>query len=426
MIQMGSNHSRNIGMKDPERLSNLRKFTDNYDWSGLKFPVAIKSIKDFEMNNDISINVLSVENKDIYICRKGIRSNRKVNSLLISEGGIWHYTAIKSLSRLLTSRNTKHKCKQHFCNNCLQSFTLESSRDEHEVYCEDNEAVRVEIPGKGSKIEFCDGQDQFKVPFIMYTDFEPIPEPIQDPNPAPTGSYKSEGTKHSPSGCCVYSKFAYGEVKDPLKLYRGKDCLEKFCDYIRQEAHRLYHMFPEKPMDPLTLKQWKKYNKASRCHICFKQIGDSKKGPKVRDHCHYTGRYRGPAHRNCNLMYRIPSYIPVVFHNLSGYDAHLFIRELGRYSRDTMKVIAKNKEDYISLSVEVAVDKYVDKLGNEKEKLIEFRFIDSFKLMASSLDSLTRNLVGGGHKMFGFENCSEQQYELLTRKRVYPYEHMTS
>ena len=176
----------------------------------------------------------------------------------------------------------------------------------------------------------------------------------------------------------------------------------------------LYHTFPEKPMDPLTRKQWKKYNKASRCHICFKQFGDSKKGPKVRDHCHYTGRYR------------IPSYIPVVFHNLSEYNAHLFIKELGKNSRD-MEVIAKNKEDYISFSVEVAVDKYVDKEGNEKEKLIELRFIDSFKFMASSLDSLTRNLVGGkGEKLFGFENYSELQYELLTRKGVYPYEYMSS
>ena len=69
-----------------------------------------------------------------------------------------------------------------------------------------------------------------------------------------------------------------------------------------------------------------------------------------------------------------------------------------------MEVIAKNKEDYISFSVKVAVDKYVDKLGNEKEKLIELKFIDSFKFMASSLDSLTRNLVKGGNKMFGFEN----------------------
>ena len=91
-------------------------------------------------------------------------------------------------------------------------------------------------------------------------------------------------------------------------------------------------------------------------------------------------------------MYRIPSYIPVVFHNLLGCNAHLFISGLGRHSRDTMEFIAKNKEDYISFSVEVAVDKYVDKLGNEKDKLIEPRFIDSFKFMATSLDSLTRSL----------------------------------
>ena len=185
------------------------------------------------------------------------------------------YTAIKSLSRLLSRSNSKHHGKQYFCTDCLQSLTLESSRDEHQVYCENNEAVTVEMPRKGSTVKFCDGQNQFKDPFIMYADFESILEPIQDPNPEPTGPYILKVAKHSPSGWCVYSKFSYGEVKDPLRLYRGKDCLEKFCDCIRQEANRLYHMFPEKPMDPLTKKQWKKYNKASRCHICFKRFCDA-------------------------------------------------------------------------------------------------------------------------------------------------------
>ena len=133
------------------------------------------------MNNGISINILSVENKEIYICRKGIRGNREINLLLISEGGICHYVAIKSLSRLLSRSNSKHHGKQHFCTNCLQSFTLESSRDEHQVYCENNEAVRVEMPQKGSTVEFCDGQNQFKVPFMMCADFELILEPIQGP-----------------------------------------------------------------------------------------------------------------------------------------------------------------------------------------------------------------------------------------------------
>ena len=120
-------------------------------------------------------------------------------------------------------------------------------------------------------------------------------------------------------------------------------------------------MFPKLPMDPLTKKQWKKYKRSTKCHICYKPF--TLKDPKVRDHC--------------NLRYKIPSYIPVVFHNLSGYDAHLFIRELGAHASD-MEVIAKNKEDYISFSIKVPVDSYIDKNGEEKDKLIELRVIDNF------------------------------------------------
>ena len=94
--------------------------------------------------------------------------------MLISEGNKWHYSAIKSLSRLFSSSNSKHKGKQYFCNNWLQGFTQELSRDGHYSYCIDNETVRVEMPGKGSTVEFYDGQNQFKVPFMMYADFESI------------------------------------------------------------------------------------------------------------------------------------------------------------------------------------------------------------------------------------------------------------
>ena len=162
-----------------------------------------------------------------------------------SRDSIQHYTAIKSLGRLLTSRTTKHKCKQHFCMNRSQGFTLESSRDEHYAYCVDKETVRVEMPKLGSVVEFYDGQNQLKVPFMMYVDFEAILEPMQGSIPDLKGPYTKDISQHIPSGFCVYSKFVYGEVQNPLKLYRGKNCVGKFCDYIRREAHRLYHMFPE-------------------------------------------------------------------------------------------------------------------------------------------------------------------------------------
>ena len=98
---------------------------------------------------------------------------------------------------------------------------------------------------------------------------------------------------------------------------------------------------------------------------------------------------------------------------------------MGKESRD-IEVIAKNKKDYITFSVNVVVDKYIDKEGNEKDKTIELRFIDSFKFMASSLDSLMNNLVRGGQKLIGFKDYSESQYELLVRKGIYPYEYMSS
>ena len=143
-------------------------------------------------------------------------------------------------------------------------------------------------------------------------------------------------------------------------------------------------------MKPLTKSQIKEYKRASKCHICFKPFSEKKR--RVRDHCHYSGLYRGAAHSSCNLKYKIPKYIPVVFHNLAGYDAHLFIRELAKHVTG-MGVIAKNTEDYISFSIKVEVDKYIDKDSNERIKEMELRFIDSIKFMSSSLDSLVNNLA---------------------------------
>ena len=79
----------NAGMKDPQCVSNLRKFMDNYDWSGLEFPVSIKDIGKFETRNDISVNVLAVEGRDIYIHRKGwSMMDQEINLLMVSEDGI--------------------------------------------------------------------------------------------------------------------------------------------------------------------------------------------------------------------------------------------------------------------------------------------------------------------------------------------------
>ena len=103
----------------------------------------------------------------------------------------------------------------------------------------------------------------------------------------------------------------------------------------------------------------------------------------------------------------------------------MFIKELAKHG-SKMGVIAKNTEDYISFSVNIEVDKYIDKNGEEGSKEITLRFIDSIKFMNSSLDSLVNNLARGGGEFFGFENYSNHQRKLLIRKGIYPYEYMDS
>ena len=219
-----------------ERISKLKKFKKDLDWSGMKFPISVKDIKGFEIKNRISINLLAIEDKEIYICRKGGNYNHSINLMIINN----HCIAINFLSRLLASENSKQKGKEYFCTNCLQGFHQKIPRDEHMRYCSDNESIKVEMPNKKLIVEFCDGQYQFKVPFIMYADFESLLEPIQEPSKSPSRPWTTVTNSHIPSSWCIYSVFTYGKVQNPLILYHGKDCVKKFCNHIIGKAHRLY------------------------------------------------------------------------------------------------------------------------------------------------------------------------------------------
>ena len=109
---------------------------------------------------------------------------------------------------------------------------------------------------------------------------------------------------------------------------------------------------------------------------------------RVRDHCQLTGKFRGAAHNDCNLNYKVPKFIPIVLHNLSGYDSHLFIKRLaGTNASEKINCIPKTDEKYISFSKEIIVGTHEDQEGKQVQVKRELRFIDSFKFMASSLDS---------------------------------------
>ena len=147
-------------------------------------------------------------------------------------------------------------------------------------------------------LKFDDGQYQFKVPFMLYSDFESILKPVdkryRDKMNAMKAGRKGKALHterisiHVQSGWCVHSTFAYGDVPNPLKMYRGKDCVEKFVEYIEEEVRRLYATFPRQPMTRLTDVLKREHEAAEKCHICLKEFNDPR-NRKVRHHCHYTG-----------------------------------------------------------------------------------------------------------------------------------------
>ena len=144
-----------------------------------------------------------------------------------------------------------------------------------------------------------------------------------------------------------------------------------------------------KPTDPLTEEEKESYENQKLCHICEKDFftdNNNKEMRKVRDHCHYTGKYRGGAHSKCNLNYKVVKDIPVFFHNGSVYDYHLIIKYLARKFKGNFECLGENTEKYISFTVPFK------KVINDTETKYRIKISDSCRFMQDSLSNLVDNL----------------------------------
>ena len=207
------------------------------------------------------------------------------------------------------------------------------------------------MPKKETIAKFKNHLKSEKVPTIIYADFECLNKSIQTCVPDPESSYTKQYQKHEPISFYYYIKHINKEF--PLRKYIGENAAEVFVKMLEEDIK----MINDIPMKNMIFgeKERKQYEKENICWICKKEFDDisnengDKKYKKVRDHCHFTGKYRGAAPNICNLKYRKPNFTPVVFHNLSGYDGHLFIKHLG-FSEGDIDCIPNNEEKYISFS----------------------------------------------------------------------------
>ena len=132
-----------------------------------------------------------------------------------------------------------------------------------------------------------------------------------------------------------------------------------FCKDLRNQAMKVIN-YKKKEMISLTDEETKSYEKQKVSYICEKEFSTDKndedtlkKKHEIRDHCHYTGKLRGAAHNTCNLRYKIPKEIPVVFHNDSTYDYHFIIKQLAIEFKGEFECLAENNERYITFSVPI-------------------------------------------------------------------------
>lgn len=391
------------------RMTSYPHYSSVLCTEGMIFPPSFNDIKLFELKNpEISVNVYGLEKKylvtgPLYMTKT--KKENHVNLLYFEIDNKGHYCLIKDLVRLVRRQITQHKGKVYLCEACLQFFTNESKFRTHQC-----SKILTILPESNSILQFKHFDRKQKIPFVIYADFESVLE-NSDINTSPhTRTYKV----HKPACFAYYICCSYDSTLNKYVTYRGRDCVDKFIELLIEDTKHINEKMTNKqPMKPMTVLQKSDYMNASTCHIC----GNYLFGDKVRDHDHVTSEYRGAAHSLCNLMLRVCPFIPVIIHNLSGYDSHMFIEELATY-KGPIKIIPKSKEKYLTITKTIQ--------SEYSQYPIQIKFIDSFHFLSASLDTLSKSLSDTSFIHLSREFPHKEQFDLLRHKGVYPYDYMDS
>ena len=302
---------------------------------------------------------------------------------------------------------------------CLHCFSSKDLLERHQKDCIQINGTRaIGMPAEGSKIYFKNHHKMLPVPFVIYADFEAITEKIDSCQPSNQRSYTTTYQSHRACGF-GYKVVCHQEKKysKPVEIYRGEDAIETFLEKMVEEVESCKDVMRKHFNKPLkmTAKDERDFRKTFSCHICgrkykwdeLEEDPESLKNTRVRDHCHITGKYRGSAHIFCNLKLRIEPElikIPVIFHNLKGYDSHFIMQKIGKMIEDQRVFdiirVKKDPEKGTTPDNMTEVKRQIDVkvIANNFEQYMAFRlgkhihFIDSFNFMRQSLDKLYSNL----------------------------------
>ena len=310
-----------------------------------------------------------------------------------------HYVLIKKLDVFLGDHN-----KRFICRRCLSSYTSENMLIKHEPKCENNNITTIRTSNE-SHLHWKKHFHKNPLYFRIYADFEADNEK----DDSVVGNKTTNIYKQNPvlDGYHIVSELEDILKSDYYQSPLGYDNVDWFVDEVIRLENKMAFYFKNTTKDIIMIQEDEEdFRNNNICRYCEKEILSD----KVIDHCHLTGKYRGPAHNECNIKVTQDqsNFIPFIFRNFSNYDCHMFFKKLVDKKNDKVKfdIIPKTNEEYISVTYGC------------------IRFIDSYRFQSSSLDSLVKNLDEDDFKILKKEFPDKWQY--LNKKLAYPYEYFNS
>ena len=196
---------------NPQRISKIKPFIDQYSWKEIDVPSHSKGWKKFQQSyKTIALNILFVPHNTekirlAYKSKHNFERESQAIPLMITDGKKWHYLAVKSLSTLFRGKASNHN-GDFYCLNCFHSYSTENKLKKHERVCNDHDYCHVEIPNEDTKIiKYNRGEKSLKALFVIYADFESLLEKMHSCQNNPEKSYAEKKTKHTPSGYSLFT-----------------------------------------------------------------------------------------------------------------------------------------------------------------------------------------------------------------------------
>ena len=362
--------------KYPERIKKEdKKMINELNYDGINFPLSQKHYNKVEKQNSIRINVFGYEDGQpfhIHISKETFED--QMNLLLIIKDEKKHYVLIKDFNAFMYNQS-KHKERKHFCMYCLQCLSSERVLANHVNNCLTINGVQtINVPKQGENIlKFNNFHKQLPVPFVIYANFEAITKKVQGCKQSEEmekdkdrRSYTEAYQTHEDCGygykviCCYNDKYS-----KYTSIYRGENAVYKFMEKMLEEVEYCKAVIKKHFNKPLvmTAVDEQNFKTMDGCHICGEKY--TAKDVRVRDHRHITGKFRGSAHQECNLKLRIKPEnlkIPVIFHNLRGYDSHFIMQQIGEIA---------NKHGYTNKKAEKQ-DLNINAIPNNMENIWPF------------------------------------------------------